>query len=228
MSLDFVFRTLAVIVSDFLAMQKQLTNKFSPSCSYYHLSASHDNNNVIVPRNVTLTASLSGTLLQTLPRIGYVTEGAPHTPSITFRHLPPNSARIGYITEGAPQHSEHNFPAPSFKLCQNWLRHWRGTPHSEHNFPAPSSKLCQNLVTSTKGAPHTPSITFRHLPPNSARIGYVTDSTDSGFNSAGIRTVGGYKRNALYHLSRLLQSYYHLSTNEKLSVSWEFWEVLWR
>ena len=25
-----------------------------------------------------------------------------HTPSIAFRHLPPNSARIGYATEGAP------------------------------------------------------------------------------------------------------------------------------
>ena len=24
-----------------------------------------------------------------------------HTPSITFRHLPPNSARFGYATEGA-------------------------------------------------------------------------------------------------------------------------------
>ena len=24
-------------------------------------------------------------------------------------------------------HSEHHFPAPSSKLCQIWLRHWRGT-----------------------------------------------------------------------------------------------------
>ena len=24
-------------------------------------------------------------------------------------------------------HSGHRFPAPSSKLCQNWLRHWRGT-----------------------------------------------------------------------------------------------------
>ena len=24
-------------------------------------------------------------------------------------------------------HSEHRFPAPSSKLCQIWLRHWRGT-----------------------------------------------------------------------------------------------------
>ena len=35
---------------------------------------------------VTLRASLSGIFLQ--------------TPSIAFRHLPPNSARFGYTTEG--------------------------------------------------------------------------------------------------------------------------------
>ena len=34
-------------------------------------------------------------------RFGYATEGALFTPSIGFRHLPPNSARIGYATEGA-------------------------------------------------------------------------------------------------------------------------------
>ena len=28
--------------------------------------------------------------------------GQEHTPSIAFRHLPPNSARTGYTTEGAP------------------------------------------------------------------------------------------------------------------------------
>ena len=28
-------------------------------------------------------------------------EGLRHTPSIAFRHFPPNSARIGYATEGA-------------------------------------------------------------------------------------------------------------------------------
>ena len=27
--------------------------------------------------------------------------GLRHTPSIAFRHLPPNSARFGYATEGA-------------------------------------------------------------------------------------------------------------------------------
>ena len=27
-------------------------------------------------------------------------DGVRHTPSIAFRHLPPNSARFGYVTEG--------------------------------------------------------------------------------------------------------------------------------
>ena len=66
----------------------------------------------------TLRASLSGTFLQTLPELVTPLEG--HTPSLAFRHFPPNSARTGYATEGA--HSEHCFPALSSKLCQNWLR----------------------------------------------------------------------------------------------------------
>ena len=34
-------------------------------------------------------------------RFSYATEGALHTPCIAFRHLPPNSARFSYATEGA-------------------------------------------------------------------------------------------------------------------------------
>ena len=67
-------------------------------------------------------------------------------------------------------HSEHRFQALSYKLCQIWLRHWRGTlsprscpltrsapserfgywSHSEHRFPAPSFKL-PDLVMPLKG-----------------------------------------------------------------------------
>ena len=32
-----------------------------------------------------------------------------------------------YHQTGSRAHSEHRFPAPSSKLCQIWLRHWRGT-----------------------------------------------------------------------------------------------------
>ena len=37
--------------------------------------------------------------------------------------------------------------------------------------------------------------------------------------------VGAYKRNAWYNLICLLQTYYLLSANEKLSVSWQFSET---
>ena len=33
--------------------------------------------------------------------VGKFSVWSPHTPSIAFRHLPPNSARFSYATEGA-------------------------------------------------------------------------------------------------------------------------------
>ena len=81
-----------------------------------------------------------------------------HRPSLAFRHL-------SFLEEGwckprpawefeSEPHSKHRFPAS--KLCQNWLRHWRGTLylhqwHSEHRFPVPSSKLCQNWLRHWRG-----------------------------------------------------------------------------
>ena len=67
-------------------------------------------------------------------------------------------------------HSEHRFPAPFSKLCQSWLRHWRGTlylrsaVHRRGQRPPKGS-----------GTNHTPSTAFRHLPPNSARFSYATE-----------------------------------------------------
>ena len=53
------------------------------------------------------------------------------------------------------------------------------------------------------------------------------DSNDFGFIKfcAGISNISGYKRNAWYNLSCLLQGYFHLSTNEKLFVSWQFFQT---
>ena len=62
-----------------------------------------------------------------------------HTPSIPFRHFPPNSAKFGYATEGAPHTSSTAF------------RH----------LPPNSARFGY----ATEGALHTPSTTFRHLPP---------------------------------------------------------------
>ena len=58
-----------------------------------------------------------------------------HTPSIAFRHLPPNSARFGYTTERGT-------------LCLRAAVHRHGQ--------RPSKDL---------GTDHTPCIAFRHLPP---------------------------------------------------------------
>ena len=43
----------------------------------------------------------SGTLIGCLPLCKETSEWWQHTPSIAFRHLPPNSARFSYATEGA-------------------------------------------------------------------------------------------------------------------------------
>ena len=32
-------------------------------------------------------------------------------------------ASVSHLYQGLLSHSEHRFPAPSSKLCQNWLRH---------------------------------------------------------------------------------------------------------
>ena len=76
-----------------------------------------------------------------------------HTPSIAFRHLPPQSHT----------HSEHRFPAPSSTVTHT---------HTEHRFPAPSSTVTHTHRASLSGTflhshTHTPSIAFRHLPPQS-------------------------------------------------------------
>ena len=50
------------------------------------------------------------------------------------------------------------------------------------------------------------------------------DWNDFGFICDGLSNVGGYKRNAWFSWSCLLQTYCYLSINEKLSVCRQFWE----
>ena len=77
---------------------------------------------------------------------------------------------------------------------------------------------------------HTPSIAFRHAPPNSARKKFRHDSNFFGFIRAGVSDVVSYKRNVWYNLSCLLQTYCRLSiiknkTKQKRFVSWQFFET---
>ena len=80
---------------------------------------------------------------QFLPQVHRLGPG--HTPSLTFRHLPPNSAKIGYTTEGT-----------LLSPCSNVHRRGQRPPKG-------------------LGTDHTPSTAFRHLPPNSARFSYATE-----------------------------------------------------
>ena len=97
-------------------------------------------------------------------------------PALLSCILPPNSAIIGYTTERAlfigtflqtlPELvtplKGHSLSAPSSKLCQNWLHHWRGTLY-RHLPPN-----CQNWLHHWRGT------LYRHLSPKSARTGYTT------------------------------------------------------
>ena len=106
-----------------------------------------------------------------------------HTPSIAFRHLPPNSDRFGYATKGALFISAQLSTDAVSALRNVWVliklqalvydiltattaifsyaigprklsanEQTTFLPHSEHHFPAPSSKLCQNTGYATEGS----------------------------------------------------------------------------
>ena len=76
-----------------------------------------------------------------------------HTPSIAFRHLLLNSSRFGYATEGALFISAQ-LSTDAVKAFRNvWVL----------------------KSAASVGGTHTPSIAFRHLPLNSARIAYATE-----------------------------------------------------
>ena len=69
---------------------------------------------------------------------------------------------------------EHRFPAPSTKPSLIWLRRWRGTLYLRAAVYRRGQRPPKGLGTN-----HTPSIVFRHLPPNSARFSYATKSVSA-------------------------------------------------
>ena len=50
---------------------------------------------------VAVAATVTATMAVAAGVSGSQLQSHQHTPSIAFRHLPPNSARFGYATEGA-------------------------------------------------------------------------------------------------------------------------------
>ena len=138
-------------------------------------------------------------------------------------------------------HAEHCFPGPSSKLCQSWLRHWRGTLHLH----AAVHRCCQhplkglgtNYTNKTVEATRHPST---HINMKCIHLGYKKNNSNTfcldlnnfGFICAGISISNkvSYKRNVWYNLSCLLQAYCHLNIIEKLLadadiVVWVYFET---
>ena len=110
-----------------------------------------------------------------------------HSPSIVFRHLPPQSRTL----------SEHRFPALSSTVTHTpciAFRHLPPQSLTHHTLRASLSATflhTHTLRASLSGTflhshSYTPSIAFRHLPANSARISYATEGTP--FLSAQLST----------------------------------------
>ena len=95
-----------------------------------------------------------------------------HTPSIAFRHLPPNSARIGYATEGALFTSSQLSTDAVSILRKAWVLIRLSKQHSTQ------ARTC---IHKTRPTP-VKNKKFR------------LDSNDFGFICAGVSNVVSYKR----------------------------------
>ena len=131
-----------------------------------------------------------------------------HTPSLAFRHLPPN--------------------------CRNWLRHWRGTCHLLASIS--KNRPCEfHAVTALRNIYKRfvywdcgNRIVSRHVRhKHRAHLALVKnefclDSNDFPFYRAGVSIVSGYGYDKPCPIWRewpvWLQSYCRVSTNEKLSA----------
>jgi len=123
---------------------------------------------------------------------------------------------------GGQAHSQLRFPEPSSKLYQNcWRRYLRSAVHRRHQ--RPPKGLATNKTVEATQRPST-YVNMRRVCPGYKKRFHL-DSNDFGFICADVSNVGGYKRSAWCNLSCLLQTYCHLNTNEKLSVSWQFLET---
>ena len=123
------------------------------------------------------------------------------------------------------------FPAPSSKLCQKWLHHWRGTLHLRAAVHLPCQRTPKCLGTNKTGSNIASKHAHKHeaWPPRvkerlreREREGVPSRFKRIWFYFWWRKQRGrlGYKRIAWYRTKCLLQTYSHLSTIEKLSVKW--------
>ena len=118
--------------------------------------------------------------------------------------------RVLYFVQGeykqvwAP-HSQHHFPAPSSKLCQIWLRHWRGTLYLRAAVHRRGQRLPKDFGTNvTVEANLAPKHARKHeAHPPRVKKEFCLDSNDFGFIWAGVSTMVSYKTNDWYNLSCL-------------------------
>ena len=122
-------------------------------------------------------------------------------------------------------HSEHRFPAPSSKLCQIYLRHWRGTPFiSAQLFTDAVSALRKVWVLISLWK--QPSALARTLTWDASTQGKIKrvrlDSNDFGFIWAGEAT-----RSVMKQMSDIMWVVCNKVTTvwaptKKLLISWQF------
>ena len=108
------------------------------------------------------------------------------------------------------------------------VSHWRGTLYLRaavhrrgQRPPKGSGTNCRSNLAPKhprKHETHPPRVKKRR------KKGFRLDSNDCGFICAGVKFVGGYKWHALFYLLFFVTNftYYCLSTNKKLLVSWQF------
>ena len=116
-------------------------------------------------------------------------------------------------------YSEHRFPAPSSKLCQIWLRHWRGTFYLRAAVQRRGQRPPKGSGTDigkTVEATWRPSTheNVRRIHPGweEKKKKFRLNSNDFGFIWAGVSNMVSYKTNV----------WYNFSTNKKLLVSRQF------
>jgi len=110
-----------------------------------------------------------------------------------------------YALATASSHSEHRFLAPSSKLCQIYLRHWRDTLYFRaavhRRGQRPPKALLIRLKATYRRSTHV-NMKRTHTRKKTKKQ-FRLDSNDFGFIWAGISNMVSYETNFRYNLSCL-------------------------